>query len=181
LFDDASAPVGLKGTGGHVDRWISVDVGVDHPQVYLEFYDDGEIIWVTREYYWDSHKQMAQKTDGQYADDLMKFMGGDNACQIIVSPEAASFKAELAMRGLWVTDAENAVLEGIQAVSIIFSKRMIRIHRDCQELIKGIESYAWDERAALRGEERPIAIWNDAADALRYGTFGKVPGYRVSA
>jgi PBSX family phage terminase large subunit len=42
LYDNISTPPTLFNAGGFVDRWVSVDCGVDHPQVYLEFYDDGE-------------------------------------------------------------------------------------------------------------------------------------------
>lgn len=179
LFDDASTPVGLKGQGGHVDRWVSVDAGVDHPQVYLEFYDDGDLIWCTNRYCWDSRKEMRQKTDFQYADDLVAFMGANKACQIIVPPEAASFKAELASRGLWVTDANNEVLEGIQTVSALMAKRKIRIHKkNCAGLVKGIETHAWDPKAALRGIEQPLKRDDDDPDCFRYGLHEKVPRYR---
>ena len=81
--------------GGFTDHGFRCDYGTDHPQVYGECWDDGSTIWFEREYFWDSKREMQQKTDAQYADDLNAFMGPNSACQIIVPPEAASFKAEL--------------------------------------------------------------------------------------
>ena len=177
LCDDADVPTGLFGSGGFVDRWCSADCGVDHPQVYLEYWDDGTTIWILREYCWDSRKEMRQKTDSQYADDLQTFMG-PNACQVIIPPEAASFKAELGTRGIWVTDANNEVLEGIQTVSGIMAKRKIRIHRRCTGLIRGIETHAWDPQAAKRGKEQPLKQDDDFADCIRYGLHEKIPLWR---
>jgi len=181
LFDDDAAPVGLYNAGGHVDRWVSVDCGVDHPQVYLELHDDGETVWVTNMYHWDSRTEMRQKTDGQYADDLIEFMGPSKACEIRVPPECASFRAELVQRGLWVTDADNEVLEGIQTVSGMMTTRKIRIHkRKCADLIREIQFYCWDENASKRGKEQPLKQNDDDCDALRYGLHGKIPRWRFA-
>lgn len=175
IFDEP--PMGMLGPGGYQDRWIAVDYGTNHPQVYGEFYDDGTTVWMTREYFWSSTKEMQQKTDAQYADDLMAFMGPE-ACQIIVPPEAASFRAELVMRGLWNSDANNEVLEGIQTVAGLMATKKLRIQRKCVNTLKGIELYCWDPKAALRGEEKPIMVDDDAAAMLRYACHGKIPLWR---
>ena len=182
VYDDDSRPVGLLAPGGHVDRWVAVDCGVDHPQVYLEFYDDGDTIWIENEYYWDSKAQMQQKTDAQYADDIDKFMGTGNSCEIRVPPEAASFRAELVMRGFWATNAENEVSEGIQTVMALMSSRKLRIHKRCQHTLEEIQTYHWDKQAAMRGIEQPDkkAGRDDAIDALRYGLHVKVPRWRFA-
>ena len=181
-WDDAlqydEEPGSLFNSGGFVDHWISVDVGVDHCQVYLEFWDDGDVIWVTRRYCWDSKKEMRQKTNGEYADDLVEFMG-PNGCQIIVPPEAASFRLELLSRGLWVSDANNEVAPGIETVASIMSARKLRVHRTrCAGLVKGIETYAWDPKKSARGKEEPLKVDDDDADALRYGLHEKIPIWR---
>lgn len=171
-------PIGLRAQGGHVDHWYSVDAGVDHPQCHLEYYDDGDVIWVTREQRWDSREQMRQKTDGQYVDDLVAF--GATGHQVIIPPEAASLKAEAISRGLWVTDADNAVKEGIHTVSTMFSRRKLRISkRGCPELAKRVPNYAWDDNAAKRGVEQPLKVEDDDNDSLRYGVHGKIPNWRV--
>jgi hypothetical protein len=119
------------------------------------------------------------KTDGQYVDDLIAF--GAEKHQIIVPPEAASFKQELIQRGLWVTDANNSVKEGIHTVATLFARRKLRISkRGCPELAKRIPNYAWDDDAAKRGIEQPRKTEDDDCDSLRYGVHGKIPQWRVS-
>ena len=181
LYGDDSRPRTLFAPGGFVDRWISVDVGTDHPQVYGEWWDDGTTIWLEKEYWWDSRKKQRQKTNGEYAEDLMEFMGKES-CQIIVPPEAASFKEELRQRGLWVTDADNAVEDGIKHVAMAFARKKVRINRkNCPNTIRDITSYSWDEKAAKRGEEKPLKVKDDGADMFRYGLRTKVPYWRLEA
>lgn len=181
LYSDVTRPIGLKGAGGFVDRWIAVDCGVDHPQVYLEFYDDGKVIWCEREYYWDSRAERRQKTDREYADDLAAFMGLNNACAVIIPPEAASFRAELIQRGIFVKEANNEVLPGIQTVSALMSTRKLMINQQhCPQLLRTIPIYRWNEKKAINGVEEPVKQDDDAVDALRYGLHGKIPRYRLS-
>lgn len=172
-------PIGLRAQGGHVDHWFSVDPGVDHVQSHLEYFDDGDVIWVTREQRWDSRKEMKQKTDGMYVDDLIAF--GAQKHQIIVPPEAASLKAELVMRGLWVTDADNSVKEGIHTVATLLARRKLRVSKNgCPELAKRIPNYSWDEKAGKRGLEQPLKVEDDDCDSLRYGVHYKIPQWRVT-
>lgn len=172
-------PIGLRNAGGHEDHWFSVDAGVDHVQSHLEYYDDGDTVWVTREQRWDSRKELRQKTDGQYVDDLVAF--GAEKHQVIVPPEAASLKAELINRGLWVTDADNSVSEGIHTVSTLLARRKLRISkRGCPELAKRVPNYSWDAKAAKLGKEQPLKVEDDDCDSLRYGVHGKIPQWRVT-
>lgn len=172
-------PIALRNAGGFVDHWFAVDPGVDHVQSHLEFYDDGDVIWCVREQRWDSRKEMRMKTDGQYADDLVAI--GADKFQVIVPPEAASFKQELIQRGFWVTDADNSVKEGIHTVSTLLQRRKLMISKNgCPELVKRIPNYAWDSNAAKRGIEQPLKIEDDDLDALRYGVHGKIPNWRIS-
>ncbi len=166
--------------GGHVDHWFAIDPGVDHPQVHLEFYDDSETVWVTREQIWDSKETRRQKTDGQYADDLEEF--GAMGFEVRLPPEAASLRAELQMRGFWVVDADNSVAEGIHTVSTMLARRTLRISKTgCPRLCKRLPQYAWDDKAAKRGEEGPLKVNDDEVDALRYGVHGKILPYRLAS
>jgi len=47
-----------------------------------------------------------QKTDAEYADDLVKFIGPQKNARVIVDPPAASLKAEMTKRGIWHCDAK---------------------------------------------------------------------------
>lgn len=173
-------PAWLRREGaGAAEKWYAVDPGVDHVQEHLEFYDDGDTIWVTREQRWDSRVQMRMKTDGQYCDDLIDF--GALGYQILIPPEAASLRAEMVMRGLWASAADNSVSEGIHTVSTLFTRRKLKISkRGCPELAKRILTYAWNPTAAKLGKEEPLKFNDDEVDALRYGVHGKIPQYRVA-
>lgn len=172
-------PVGLRAAGGHVDHWFSVDAGVDHPQCHLEYYDDGDVVWITREQRWDSRKEMRQKTDEEYVDDLIAF--GASKFQIIVPPEALSLKNTLIQKGLWVTDADNSVKDGIHTVSTLLARRKLMISKTgCPELVKRTPNYAWDKNAAKLGKEAPMKVEDDDVDSMRYGVHGKIPIWRVS-
>lgn len=184
LYDDSSRPVGLYGGGGYQSHIISVDYGTHNPCVFLEYFDDGDVIWLDREYYWDSVKEMKQKTDGEYADDMEKFiresrvLGRNNPC-IVVDPSATSFKLELVKRGLWVVDGVNDVLDGIHRVSEVESTGHRRVRRDLVEWKREKGLYSWDSEAALKsGDEKPLKVNDHTQDADRYAIVHLFPEWR---
>ena len=136
LYTNAERPAGLKSTAS---KTITVDYGTTNPCVFLEVWDDGETLWIDREYRWDSRSEEArrsgnpQRTDSQYADDMEEFMGADpeDQCMVVVDPSAASFIAELRSRGVYVKPANNEVEDGIR---ITFSKAE---HPDQQRKLQG--------------------------------------------
>lgn len=185
LYDDEDMPVWLKSTAV---RTISIDYGTHNPCVFLEIWDDGETVWVDNEYRWDSTSDIArrradpQKTDAEYADDLQAFMGDrpDQQCMVVVDPSAASFITELRGRGVYVKPADNTVADGIRAVSSMFALRKIRVHRDrCQGLRTELLSYVWDDKAAERGEDKPVKQRDHGPDALRYYVYTVLPSWRT--
>ena len=148
-------------------RYIACDYGTTNPTVFLDIYDDGEHIRVDREYRWDSRKERRQKTDQEYADDFLEFMGGTDAT-VLVDPSAASFIVALRQRGVYVREADNDVLDGIRKTGVLLNRREILIHERCSGLIDELGTYLWDEKASLRGEEKPVKQQDHGPDALRY-------------
>lgn len=185
LYNDGERPISLKSTGV---RSIAVDYGTTNPCVFLDIWDDGETLWVEREYRWDSRSEEAmrsakpQKTDAQYADDMADFMGSapEDQCEIIVDPSAASFIQELRGRGWLVKAADNEVLDGIRKVSTMLANRKIRINRNCKGLTAEMQSYVWNDKAAERGEEEPVKQLDHGPDALRYKV-NSLPAWRIGA
>ncbi len=148
--------------------------------VFLDIYDDGRQYWVVQEYYWDSEVEMQQKTDAEYADDLLEFLGPQNDARVIIDPSAASFKAEMGNHGIWHTDADNDVNEGIRVTSMVLNQRLVRFCRQTVEkTIQEMQTYAWDTKAAQRGEEKPLKIHDHGPDAFRYFAKSVVPFYRL--
>lgn len=184
IYTDESRPIWLYSTA---KRTISVDYGTTNPCVFLDIWDDGQNIWIDREYRWDSRSDEAKRsgtanrTDSQYGEDMVAFMGDDPArmCLIIVDPSAASFKAELQQRGFWVNDADNDVLNGIRRVGTLIGNKRLKVHESCSGLIAEMNTYAWDDKARMRGEEKPVKVSDHAEDALRY-YINSLPDWRVS-
>ncbi len=171
LYDDSSRPIGLYGSGGHAAHLIGVDYGTTNPCVFLDALDDADILWIDREYYWDSNRQYRSKTDSEYADDLQKFISESRVGtkpKVIVDPSAASFKAELMRRGIYVQDADNDVLDGIRRTASALKLGKIRVHRDCVNTQREMQSYAWNDKKARAGEEEPIKVADHTCDVVRY-------------
>jgi len=181
LYDLKDEPAGLRYPGGHEQRINAVDYGTTNPMVFLDIYDDGKRFWVVREYYWDSTVQMRQKTDAEYVDDLAEFFRPQNNAKVIVDPAAASFKAEMTKRGIWHADADNDVNEGIRIASMILNQRLVRFCRQTtSKTIQEMQTYAWDSKAAQRGEEKPLKVHDHGPDAFRYFAKSEVPYWRLA-
>ena len=148
-------------------RTVVADYGTSNPTVFLEIFDDGETIRVDREYRWDSKKQYRQKTNGEYAEDMIAFMGKE-LCTAMVDPSAASFIVELQSRGVYVDPADNEVLEGIRKTAALLQRRKLLICSECEGLLKEMAGYYWDEKACANGEEKPVKQNDHGPDALRY-------------
>lgn len=158
------SPIDLAWSG---TRTIACDYGTTNPTVFLDIYDYDGTLYVDREYRWDSREERRQKTDKEYADDLLSFMGKD-WCAVIVDPSAASFIAELRSRGVYVLSADNDVIDGIRRTAALLQSRKIKINESCAGLIDEMGTYLWDEKASMRGEERPVKERDHGPDALRY-------------
>ena len=158
-------------------RTIACDYGTTNPCVYLDIYDTGDVIYVDREYRWDSRSKEAQltgqpqKTDTQYGDAMVDFMGEDPEfmCGTIMDPSAASFIQELRGRGIIVTAANNDVLDGIRKTSSLFARNKLMVNvENCPGLTDELHSYVWDDKATLIGEDKPVKEQDHGPDALRY-------------
>lgn len=174
VFKLGEEPIGLRSVAV---RWIGVDYGTRNDTVLLEAYDDGNILWITREYRWTSRRERKQKTDEEYADDFMAFMG-ESYCATIIDPSAASFIEALRRRGVYVMEADNDVLNGIRRVSTLMSRGLLKICSDCKGTIDELESYHWDDKAALVGIEKPIKEDDHGCDVVRYLCNTAIPHWR---
>jgi PBSX family phage terminase large subunit len=177
-YDDDSRPPGLY--SAYQARYIAVDYGTTNPTVFLDVYQYDNVFWEDREYRWDSRKEMRQKTDMEYADDLESFVGPNRRGVILViDPSAASFKAECIKRGFQVKDAKNDVLEGIRRTAAAIKNGKYRYHKRNVFTNKEMVTYAWDEKAAKRGEECPIKENDHGPDARRYCVHTMMPAWMV--
>lgn len=129
-------------------------IGFDHP--YQEKY-------VVKEYYFDSRKERRQKTDSEYADDLIKFITGYRVGHIYVDPAAASFIVELRKRGILPKNGNNDVLSGIRFIDSTINKNLLYVDKSCTNLLEEMIAYSWDDKyAEQHGEDKPIKEFDHA-------------------
>lgn len=154
------------------DAYISIDYGTQNATVFLLWRKDRKGVWnCTKEYYYSGRERKKQKTDKEFADDLIDFAKGYNILEVIVDPSAASFIAEVRQRNFRVKKAKNDVLDGIRLVGTALNKGLIKFHASCKHTIKEFQSYTWDEKAVERGEDKPNKEHDHAMDAVRYFVF----------
>jgi len=127
--------------------------------------------WAEKEYVWDSKKMGRQKTNAEYADDVQEFLEPYGVKGIYVDPSAAAFKLELRKRGFHIIDANNDVFNGIQFVASEVQLGNLFICKDCTNLIREMESYVWDPKCSIKGDDIPLKKDDHSVDSLRYCVF----------
>jgi PBSX family phage terminase large subunit len=152
---------------GTVNNFACVLMGVSTGR----YTQTGICRWAEKEYVWDSKKMGRQKTNSEYADDVIEFLEPYGVKAVYVDPSAAAFKVELRKRGVHVVDADNDVLNGITFMTSEMRKGNLFICKDCEYLISETESYVWDSKAAEKGYDEPLKKADHSLDALRYALF----------
>jgi len=112
-----------------------------------------------------------QRTDAEHSAAYARWIRslGVAPSSVEVDPSAASFKLQLRQDGVrGVRDADHSVLDGIRVVSTALTNGTLKIHESCEGLLKEMSTYAWDEKAQERGEDKPLKIADHGPDALRY-------------
>lgn len=155
---------------------IGVDYGTTNPCAFtlIGFNDDTPVkLWVEKEYYFDSKKEGYQRTDAEYAADLVDFISDYPIKCVYIDPSAASFKLEIRRhRPLLIQkDANNDVLNGIRTVSTHLAMGNLKVLKGCRNLIQEFQSYCWDAKKAQRGIDEPMKANDHALDSLRYAIF----------
>lgn len=178
MFDDSRHVVDIVPT---IARWIAlgVDYGTSNPlhSILVGLGTDGRL-YVTNEWRYDGRTSMHQLTDTEYSEQIRGWLStlrppgalttGVHPDYVVVDPSAASFIQQLHRDRLTPYPADNSVLDGIRTVSSLLATGRLLIHRSCTELIKEIQGYVWDPKAALLGEDKPLKLNDHGVDALRY-------------
>jgi PBSX family phage terminase large subunit len=152
---------------------LACDYGTQNPFAGLLVGRVGDTSWVLRELYYSGRENHRQKTDGEYSKDITAWLGEVKTRRIIVDPSAASFIAQLRKDGFkGLVAADNDVIDGIRLVSTRLGQGKLKIHKtNCPNLVREFASYAWDKKAADRGEDKPLKVNDHCLDALRYEQF----------
>lgn len=158
-------------------RYIGADYGhrsPSHAVLIVEREVDGQAVrYIEREW-----RHAGVDADGQGDADLsvdekaaalMSALGPADA--IYVDPAAPAFIDALrrVSGGAPVSGGVNDVLVGIQQVQTAIERgRLFLDVEACPEAAREFAGYSWDERAALRGEEKPVKRDDHSCDAARY-------------
>jgi PBSX family phage terminase large subunit len=163
-------------------RYYSIDYGTTNPFSCHEYIEQNGRIFVENEYYYDSKKHNRQKDDGEYSEDILKFISNKRYSNIIIDPSAASFKVALRKRVLRTREtdelinANHEVINGIRLVASLLKaihpasgKPYLMVNKTrCPNLLNEFASYIWDEKASERGMEAPVKQMDHGMDELRY-------------
>ena len=149
---------------------VSCDYGTKNPSSFGLWGKSGDTWYRLREYYYDSRREGAQKTDIEYVAALRELCGELTPRRVIVDPSAASFIEELKRAGFKVEKADNDVLSGIRLTAAMLKSGRIRICRGCDDALREFYEYRWDESRGAR--DTPLKQSDHAMDEIRYFAVG---------
>ncbi|CAM3902392.1 MULTISPECIES: PBSX family phage terminase large subunit [Paenibacillus] len=153
----------------YTQYYVSCDYGTQNPTTFGLWGLSRGVWYKVKEYHYDGRASSRQKTDEEYCDDLIEFVGDLKLQGVIVDPSAASFIAALKKRRRFrVVQAVNDVIDGIRNVASALSEGLIKYNDCCTETFREFSSYVWDEKAAARGEDKPLKENDHQMDGDRY-------------
>lgn len=152
-----------------VRYYVSIDYGTYNPFVALLWRIDNNIAYCESELYYDGRKEQYQKTDEEYVNDLLAWLAPYNVAGVVIDPSASSFIVALNRRNKYrIMGAVNDVINGIRVSSSLLGSGRIKVHTSCENLIRELKSYLWDEDKSEKGKEKPLEQNDHAPDAMRY-------------
>ncbi len=153
----------------YTQYYVSCDYGTYNVMAYGLWGKCQDKWYKVKEYHYDGRKSTRQKTDEEYYADLVEFIDGRPVVEIVIDPSAASFITTIKKYKKYrVKKARNDVLDGIRKVATALSQGLIAYNDCCIETFKEYSSYVWDDKAADRGEDKPIKQNDHHMDADRY-------------
>jgi PBSX family phage terminase large subunit len=153
--------------------WLGMDYGTVNPtSVLLLGLGADDRLYVVSEWRHASREAQRQMTDAQYSAAIGEWLAeiGVTPEWSFIDPSAASFITQAWSDGSVpnIARAKNDVVDGIRSVSSALAAGILRIHRSCTGLLEELPGYVWDEKAADKGEDKPVKLNDHSCDALRY-------------
>ncbi len=178
MFDEDRHVV--RDLGELVNNYGGADYGTSNPTVFLSLSEEParERYVIHDEWRWASEQEGRQMTDGEYSaayqhwtHDVHQKRGVERWPRAtVVDPSAASFRLQLVTDGVpGVTEADNAVLDGIRDVSTWLANDQLVFHGPSMiETVDEMMGYIWDGKAQARGEDKPVKVNDHGPDTTRY-------------
>lgn len=146
-----------------VETICGVDFGYTNPSAVLEIVvDNDDSYWVKSEWY------KTAKTNPEIIDYTRSLRPR------IVYPDPAEPDRieEMRRAGLNTREVNKDIPKGIDSVRELFKQGRIKIHKDCKNLIRELETYVYPDKKDMHNpDERPVKENDHALDALRYALF----------
>lgn len=179
-----------------IDWCVCCDIGTANPTAFLLLGKTiDNTIYVCKEYYFDGRAAVkeedgnpeAQKTDLDYVNDLRDFINEETSLTqrtyrqmvVVVDPSASSFKLQARRFHMRSKNAVNDVLDGIRTVSTYLGQNKLLVCDSCENLIREFQTYIWDEKAQIRGLDKPLKRDDHCIDSLRYGVMYMQPKSKI--
>ena len=135
--------------------------------------------YLVRSFYWDAKERGRQKSDGEYVEDLKRFISDGPGSRtrprfIIIPNDALSFIAECRRKRvgpLYIYKRDpGTVLRGIRTQGNMLAEGRYFIFDvpENQEVIAEYSEYVWDPKAQERGEDAPLKQNDHGKDMERY-------------
>lgn len=150
-----------------------LDYGTNHPSAAYKISVQPATGQLFLHSEWSPNPGDLRLTDNQLADSFAPWLGGGHGKPryLYADPAAASFRQELHVRGIKTTRADNAVVAGINRTNALLVSGVLKIHRDCEQLLEELPEYRWDSKAVERGNDAPVKENDDHVDAMRYTVY----------
>ena len=125
IYDGFDPDLHIIDTKANPQSWsqyyVSVDYGTHNPCTFGLYGVRGERVHLIKSYYYDGRKEQVQKSDSEYASDMVEWLGDyrTKVKEIIIDPSASSFITELRKKKYGLPDvvkAKNDVINGIRTV-----------------------------------------------------------------
>lgn len=174
----------------HVVKWedlppmrrllgVGIDYGTQHATAALMLglgYD--RTLYLVDELRIDPAKTQARQTDAQQAKTIAAWLHARNHLPeeygltpewIIADQAGASLREQLYQgENVSTQPADKDVKYGIGLMASLLGDGKLKVADRCPGLIIEFPGYSWDEKAAMRGEDKPIKTADDSLDAARY-------------
>lgn len=152
---------------GSFSRWaVSCDYGTANPCSIGLWGKQGDVWYRVREYYYDSRKVGASRTDEEHYAALQRLCGVKRPEFVVVDPSAASFIEAIRRHGKYrVRRADNRVLDGIRQTAAALKQGRVKICRCCTDSIREFGLYRWDTE---KSTDSPVKENDHAMDDIRY-------------
>jgi len=145
---------------------ISCDYGTVNPSSFGLWAKFNNTYYRIKEYYYDSKKELNQRTDEEHYEALENLAGNLNIESVTVDPSAASFITTIRKHGKFrVIPAKNSVVDGIRQVSTALKENKIKICNTCKDSIREFSLYRWESSLS---KDIPIKENDHAMDDIRY-------------